>query len=80
MGFTIFIIVIRHTVLATIERAFLARVSFMPFHGIISRFCVIGTMRLFPVSHGSEYIILGYGAVIVSGGRQSGETFCFGSP
>ncbi len=28
MGFTIFIIVIRHTVLATIEQAFFARVSF----------------------------------------------------
>ncbi len=66
--------------LATIERAFLARVSFMPFHGIISRLCVVGAMRLLFILHGSEYIILGYGAVMVLGGRQSDETVRFGFP
>ncbi len=80
MGFTIFIIVIRHTVLAPIERVLLARVCILPFYGIFSRFCVIAAMRLSLYMHGSKSIVLGYGAVIVSGGRQSGETVHFGSP
>ncbi len=81
MGFTIFIIVIRHTMLATIERAFFARVSFLPFHGIFSRSCVIWSYATFSVyMHSSKSIILGYGAVMVLGGRQSDETVRFGFP
>ena len=58
-----------------IDRAFHALTCISPFYGYFSRSCVIGAMRLFSVPHGSESILLGYGAVMMLGGRQSGETF-----
>ena len=61
--------------LVKIDRAFHALTCILPFYGSFSRSCVIGAMRLFSVPHGSESILLGYGAVMMLGGRQSGETF-----
>ena len=61
--------------LVKIDRAFHALTCFLPFHGYFSRSCVIGAMRLSLYPHGSESILLGFGAVMMLGGRQSGETF-----
>ena len=53
-----------------IDRAFHALTCFSPFYGYFSRSCVF----FLSVPHGSESILLGFGAVIMLGGRQSGET------
>lgn len=61
--------------LANIERAYFARISILPFHGIFSRSCVIWSYATsICITHGSANILPDLGAVMVLVGRQSDET------
>jgi hypothetical protein len=54
---------------------FTPSLEFCRSYGSFSRSCVIWSYATFLcIGHGSDYMILGYGAVIVLAERQSGET------
>jgi hypothetical protein len=58
-----------------IDRAFHALTCFSPLHGDFSAPACLELCDFLSVPHGSESILLDFGAVMMLGGRQSGETF-----